>query len=197
MMSRDISKQIYSYISELDDIEEKKLTLKVDRGHKYVDRRTSVAIYFDVAFDQQSFRFTLGLVVRDVGGEILVSTTVLHSDVASPFTAEAYAGLQAIRLGISMGFSILEIVGDSRTVIKKCQTTYFDRSVIGALIRDIHSKKVHFQEIGFHFVPKTENTYTHILAKEALKMGEGHYLLGGVPGYVRRALEKSWPRLPD
>ncbi|KAG8486679.1 hypothetical protein CXB51_019975 [Gossypium anomalum] len=183
--------QQWSYISKLEGIEEKKLTLKVDRGHKYVDRRTNVAIYFDAAFDQQSFRSASRMVVQDVGGEILASKTVLYSDVASPFAVEAYAGLQAMRLGISMGFSILEIVGDSRTVIKKCQTTDFDRSVIGAPIRDIHSKKVHFQEIEFHFIPKTENTYAYILAKETLKNGEGHYLLGGVPGYVRRALEKS------
>ncbi|MBA0635363.1 hypothetical protein Godav_025916 [Gossypium davidsonii] len=49
-----------------------------------------------------------------------------------------------MQLGISMGFSILEIMGDSRTVIKKSQTTDFDRSIIGALTRDIHSKKIHF-----------------------------------------------------
>ncbi|MBA0833608.1 hypothetical protein Goarm_006039 [Gossypium armourianum] len=79
-----------------------------------------------------------------------------------------------MQLGISMGFSILEIMGDSRTVIKKCQTTDFDRSIIGALIRDIHSKKIHFQEIGFHFIPKAENTYAHILTKEALQKGKGH-----------------------
>ncbi|MBA0844633.1 hypothetical protein Goarm_022608, partial [Gossypium armourianum] len=85
--------------------------------------------------------------IRDVGGEFLASNTVLHSDVASPSAAEAHAGLQAMQLGISMGFSILEIVGDSITIIKKCQTTDFDRSVIGALIRDIHNKKIHFQEI--------------------------------------------------
>nr|KJB34979.1 hypothetical protein B456_006G094100 [Gossypium raimondii] len=85
----------------------------------------------------------------------------------------------------------------STAIIKKCQTTDFDRSVIGVLIRDIHSKNIHFQEIEFHFIPKAENTYAHIIAKEALKKGEGHYLLGGAPGYVRCALEKRRPRLPD
>ncbi|MBA0875504.1 hypothetical protein Goshw_029058, partial [Gossypium schwendimanii] len=102
-----------------------------------------------------------------------------------------------MRLGISMCFSILEIVVDSITIVKKCQTIDFNRSVIGALVRDIHSKKIHFQEIEFHFIPKAENTYAHILAKEALKKGEGHYLLGGAPGYVRCALQKRRPRLPD
>ncbi|MBA0804439.1 hypothetical protein Gohar_004023 [Gossypium harknessii] len=67
MMGRDISKQIYSYISEWDDIEEKNPTLKIDRSHKHVDRRTRVTIYFDVAFDQRSSRSASGLVVLDVG----------------------------------------------------------------------------------------------------------------------------------
>ncbi|KAH1032175.1 hypothetical protein J1N35_044349 [Gossypium stocksii] len=179
----------------VQSIEKKILTLKEDRGHKHDDRRTRVAIYFDAAFDQQSFRSVSGLVVRDVGGKILASKSVLHSDVASPFAAEAHAGLQAIRLGISMGFNVLKIVGNSRTVIKKCQTADCDRSIIGALIRDIQSTKVHFQEIVFHFISKIKNTYAHILAKEALKKGEGHYLMGGIPSYVHRTLEKHWPRL--
>ncbi|KAG8496513.1 hypothetical protein CXB51_009230 [Gossypium anomalum] len=73
----------------------------------------------------------------------------------------------------------------------------FDKSAIGALIRDIQSKKAEFQEIGFHFIPKTENTYAHVLAKKALKKRESHYLLGGVPDYVCCALEKLRPRQPD
>lgn len=54
-----------------------------------------MAIYFDAAFDQQSFCSVSGLVVRDVVGNILASKSVLHSDVASPFAAEAHAGFQA------------------------------------------------------------------------------------------------------
>ena len=53
------------------------------------------------------------------GGKILTSKSILHSDVASPFAAEAHARLQATRLGISMGFNFLEIIGDSRTIITK------------------------------------------------------------------------------
>ncbi|KAH1072989.1 hypothetical protein J1N35_025317 [Gossypium stocksii] len=55
--------------------------------------------------------------------------------------AEAYAGLQAIMLGTSMGILLATMMGDSRTDIKKCQTTKPDKLVIGAIIRDIQSKK--------------------------------------------------------
>ncbi|PPD96466.1 hypothetical protein GOBAR_DD06529 [Gossypium barbadense] len=88
--------------------------------------------HIEIAFDKQSSKSILGLVIRDVGGEILASKTVIHTE-----------------------------------------------------------------EIGFHFIPKAENEYAHILAQEALKKGEGHYLLGAVLSYVRREMEKRRRRQPD
>ncbi|MBA0768957.1 hypothetical protein Gotri_017727, partial [Gossypium trilobum] len=84
----------------------------------------------------KKFQIGFGSVVRGLIGEILASKTALHNDVSYPFAAEAYAGLQAIKLGISMGILLVTIMGDSRTVIKKCQTTKPDKSVIGVIIRD-------------------------------------------------------------
>ncbi|MBA0819078.1 hypothetical protein Gohar_000027 [Gossypium harknessii] len=57
------------------------------------------------------------------GGEILASQTAIHSEIANPSTTEAYAGLQAVKLGISMGLNKMGVVGDSKTIIKKCQST--------------------------------------------------------------------------
>ncbi|MBA0668825.1 hypothetical protein Goklo_001703 [Gossypium klotzschianum] len=57
-----------------------------------------------------------GLVVRNVGGKILASKSVIHSNIATPFAAKAHAGLQAVKLEISMGFNVLQIIGDSRTI---------------------------------------------------------------------------------
>lgn len=97
-------------------------------------------------------------------GEILAYKSVLHVDVASPFAAEALAGLEVIRLSISMGLTTCIILGDSRTVIKKCQSTYYDRSIVGAVIRDIQNLKIHFQNMDFHFIPKSENLFAYTFA---------------------------------
>lgn len=43
----------------------------------------------------------------------MASKTVLHSNVPSPFTVEAYAGLQAVKLGISLDLRSVMIRGDS------------------------------------------------------------------------------------
>ncbi|KAH1039228.1 hypothetical protein J1N35_040971 [Gossypium stocksii] len=166
------------------------------KGHKQIERSTRVTVYFDAAFDKRSFRSASGLVVRNVMGEILASKTVIHSEIPSPFLTKAHARLQAIQFVSTMGFNILEIVGDSRTVITKCQTIGPDKSILGAIIRDIQSKKVYLQEIDFHFIPKSKNEYAHFLVQEALKKGEGHYLLGVIPGHVHRERENRKLRQP-
>ncbi|KAK5770980.1 hypothetical protein PVK06_047147 [Gossypium arboreum] len=83
------------------------------------------------------------------------------------------------------------------TVIKKCQSTKYDRSIIEAFIRDIQSLKTQFQELGFHFIPKSENFFPHSTTREALKKGEDHYLEGGTPSYVRKAMERKKMRASD
>ncbi|MBA0820373.1 hypothetical protein Gohar_025734 [Gossypium harknessii] len=68
-----------------------------------------------------------------------------------------------------MGVNKIGVVGDSKTVIKKCQRSNTDKSVIGAIISDIQNQKNRFQEIEFIFVPKAKNIYAHAIATEALK----------------------------
>ncbi|KAG8496423.1 hypothetical protein CXB51_009030 [Gossypium anomalum] len=169
--SQDISKQINSYISELDGIKNKALILEANARPKQHIQRVNVAIYFDAAFDSQNFRSASGLAVKDEGGRTLATKSILHVNVASPFAAEAHAGFQLTKLGINMGFHILDILGDLKTVITKCQNANRDRSTIGAIISDIQSLKPHFQEIRFYFIPRLENTEAHRLSKEALKNG--------------------------
>ncbi|MBA0575827.1 hypothetical protein Golob_024873 [Gossypium lobatum] len=82
-------------------------------------------------------------------GNLLVLKTVIHRNVPSPFATEAYACLEGIKLGIALRTQSVRIMGDSKTVIKKSQTTSTDKSVIGAIIRDIQNKKSCFQKLTF------------------------------------------------
>lgn len=52
-----------------------------------------------------------GLVVRGTMNEYLASKSFLRTNIASPFAAEAYAGLEAVKLGIEMGFQEIQILG--------------------------------------------------------------------------------------
>ncbi|MFQ6668606.1 hypothetical protein Gotur_034179, partial [Gossypium turneri] len=113
------------------------------------ERRTSTSVYFDTAFDQQHARSASVLSVRGEGGEILASKSVIHTNIATPFAAKAHAGLQALELGKSIGFKDLQIIGDSKMIIKKCQSSEQDRSIIGAIIKDIQEIKTNFNSISF------------------------------------------------
>ncbi|MBA0703162.1 hypothetical protein Goari_027382, partial [Gossypium aridum] len=104
------------------------------------------AIFFDATFDLQNSRSASSLVVRNEEGRIVAAKSTLHENVASPFAAEAYASFQATRLGIQLGYHTLDIIGDSKTVITKCQNVNRDRSEIGAIISDIQSLKEYYQK---------------------------------------------------
>ncbi|MBA0627982.1 hypothetical protein Godav_022769, partial [Gossypium davidsonii] len=142
-----------------------KLTLLSSGKFHQVFKRGRATVHFDAAFD------------------------IHHSNIENPFIAKAYAGLQAVKLGISLGINILEVMGDSKTVIKKCQSSIIDRSVIGAIIRDIQSTKSNYQKVEFSFIPKVNNIYAHTIATEALKRGESFYLERGILEAVRSVLE--------
>ncbi|MBA0556744.1 hypothetical protein Golob_026821, partial [Gossypium lobatum] len=128
MTGTEIVRKIWNYIAELEAINKKKLTLHSTRNIQHVYRRGRVTVHFDTAFDCQSSRSATGLIVWNEEGGILASQAVIHSDIANPFTTEAYAGLQAEKLGISMGLNKMGVVGDLKTIIKKCQSTSIDKS---------------------------------------------------------------------
>ncbi|KAK5775936.1 hypothetical protein PVK06_043892 [Gossypium arboreum] len=99
-----------------------------------VDQRTCPVIYFDAAFDQQSFRSATGLIVQAMDGEILAYKSVLHVDVASPFAAEALAGLEMTRRDFKRAVVAVDWPGGNygqRTKEKKGKEIVGQSSCIG------------------------------------------------------------------
>ncbi|MBA0728963.1 hypothetical protein Golax_025990, partial [Gossypium laxum] len=150
---------------------------------------------FDAAFHINNSRPASRIVARGQNGKIRVSKATLHSNVSSPFVAEALACVEATKLGINMGLDLVTIMGDSKTIINKCQTTVKDKSILGAIIDDIQRNKFGFQKIIFRFIQKAENVEAHDLAKEALRKEEERYLVDETR--EEQALERRWPQNPD
>ncbi|KAK5812541.1 hypothetical protein PVK06_027976 [Gossypium arboreum] len=157
----------------------------------------TVKVHFDAMFNKKTFKSVSEVVVWGLRDKLLASKMILHNNVPSPFAAKAYAGLEAIKLRILMGFQEVQIKGDSRTVIRKCQSTKTDRLAIGAIIWDIRSKSVHFQKIKFQDIPKIENSRAHKIAKEALASGVTSYLVQEDPNLQNLFSEGRWGRRPD
>ncbi|KAG8486426.1 hypothetical protein CXB51_019901 [Gossypium anomalum] len=168
-------------------------TLNPSNSHRHREDYTRVTVQFDAGFDNRNFKSASGLVVWGEGGRLMVKKTVLHKNVLSPFAAEALAGLQATQLGSEMDCPSVTVMGDSRTIIKKCQEMKRDKSIIGAIINDIHSKMTRFEDLRFQFIHRTENIFAHKIAPEALKKEEETYLMRGRGG----SPEGWWRSDPD
>ncbi|KAK5817765.1 hypothetical protein PVK06_022693 [Gossypium arboreum] len=140
-------------------------TNKNHRGQKDISR---ITIQFNVAFDIRNFKSATSLVVWGLTDELLVLKSTFHNNVSSPFVAEAFACLEGKKLGISMGIQSIKIMKDSRTIIKKCQTSSTDKSEIGVIIKDIQNKKVYFQEIIFQHIHRSGNSQAHRFVKNTL-----------------------------
>ncbi|MBA0670398.1 hypothetical protein Goklo_029237, partial [Gossypium klotzschianum] len=95
-----------------------------------------------------------------------------------------------------MGLRSVTIMGDSKTVIKKCQATGMDKSIIGVVIRDIQKHSSRFQEIIFQFIQKSENYQAHKLAKETLEKGEERNLVGTERICNEKLLQEELARNP-
>ncbi|KAK5803804.1 hypothetical protein PVK06_031453 [Gossypium arboreum] len=150
----------------------KTLTLSTKRVNSYTGVTEGITVQFDATFDRRNARSASGIVVLDQMGALKASKTVIHKDIPIPFTVEALAGLDAIKLAIEMGLSTVTIEGDSKTVIQKCQTIRMDKSVLETIIYDIQTRKSRVQDITFKFIHRKKNIQAHNLAKEALERRE-------------------------
>ncbi|KAK5826118.1 hypothetical protein PVK06_021028 [Gossypium arboreum] len=172
----NLAQKILSLKTEHDGIRIKQDLPDLARIHRCPETLPKVKIHFDAAFDKRTFRSASGVVLWGHRDGFLASKTVIHNNVPYPFATEALVGLEAIKLGISLGFQEIQIKGDSRTVIRKCQTTVKDRSAIGAIIRDIQNLSAHFQKINFKHIHRRENMYAYKVANEALESEVISYL---------------------
>lgn len=92
---KSTAEAIIAYLKELDEMEVRKLTSMGQKARWNPPSGAIVKANFDGSFDTRQSRACSGVVVRDCTGSVLVSCTVLHRDVASPFAAEAMACFSA------------------------------------------------------------------------------------------------------
>nr|KJB80247.1 hypothetical protein B456_013G088900 [Gossypium raimondii] len=100
-----------------------------------------IRINFDTTFDQKEFRSSSGVIVKNERGEVLLTKSTLHGEVASSFVAETLACSQAVEVGQSLGVDMVKVKRDSLVVIRKRNSKENDRSKIRNIIKDIHQNK--------------------------------------------------------
>ncbi|GMI93031.1 hypothetical protein like AT3G09510 [Hibiscus trionum] len=123
-----------------------------------------VKVNFDVGFRQHEKSATIGVIIRNMEGQILGASSLLAYHIPSTFAAEAQAAICGLRLAADMGFRQIEVEGDSRAVVTKLQSDSDDPSDIGALISEAKGQTRRFQECRFLFRHRSRNRVAHALA---------------------------------
>ncbi|XP_016681349.1 uncharacterized protein [Gossypium hirsutum] len=188
---------IQQYVSEQKGLNGLKTKAITCRSYRVQELTPTARIHFDAAYDSNTSSSASSLVGWDMRGVLIALKTIIHRNVPSPFAAEAHACLEGVKLGISLQIHSVKLMGDSKTVIKKCQETSTDKSVIGAIIRDIQQKKSDFQDLIFQYIHRSENLDAHRIAKIAFEKGETFYLRGEELDSQNLALVGYRPRNPD
>lgn len=95
---------ITSYLQELDGLDEKtSVVLKIET--RWVPPTIKmVKLNFDATYVVEDSRSGSGIVAKNERGIVLASTTLTYDCVHSVFPATAFACLEAVRMGVRMGF---------------------------------------------------------------------------------------------
>ncbi|MBA0815947.1 hypothetical protein Gohar_000663, partial [Gossypium harknessii] len=116
------AKSTKNYLRKLDWLTDWELTKNCVSSERVPPADPFIRINFDTTFDQKEFRSSSGVIVKNERGEVLLTKSTLHGEVASYFAAEALACSQTVEVGRSLGVDMVEVKGDSLVVIRKCNS---------------------------------------------------------------------------
>ncbi|XP_042968106.1 uncharacterized protein LOC122301084 [Carya illinoinensis] len=126
---------------------------------------------WDITVQQTTNRIGIGIVLRDCGGEVLLSLMkplVLCSNAAY---AEARGLFEVVKLCSKLGFTNCMFEGDSLHVVQAINTQGSEEFIHNPIIADI-KQLMHGTNWSLQHVKRAANQVAHKLAKEALFLNE-------------------------
>ncbi|MBA0877216.1 hypothetical protein Goshw_030055, partial [Gossypium schwendimanii] len=108
-----------------------------------------------------------------------------HGNISDAFMAEAVACFQGLLFAKETGFTIVEVEGDSRTIIEKINQKGFGRADLDSVILDIKSMGRFFHKISFKHVRREANRVAHFIAREGNNRSEDTFWMEEFPSAVR------------
>lgn len=118
---RVLTQNVHRHMAKYEGVKVMNIPVNMNRNYKIQKDISRVTIQFDATFDSRNFKLAIGLVGWDLRGELLVLKMIIHNNISSPFAAEAYACLEATKIGISMGMQSVKLIGDSKSITKNAK----------------------------------------------------------------------------
>ena len=124
-------------------------------------------VNYDGAVFKDSNEAGLGTIIRNHRGEVMGS---LSQKVPLPHSVEAVeasAARSAIQFAKDLGFTAIDLEGDSKTIVEFLQLTTPGTTIYGNIIDDISQIAKGLQSVHFMHVKREGNVMAHLLAKRA------------------------------
>jgi hypothetical protein len=144
-------------------------------------------INVDAAIFSKSGQAGFGVVVRDHRGMLLAASRGALQHVHAPEVAEALAMRQALVFSRNAGFQKIQVASDCLSLINRVQDDGFDRSPIGAIVKEIKTRATMFLSCIFIHVRRCCNVAAHALAKSA-EHDVGSCWFSEVPAVIIRTI---------
>ena len=122
---------------------------------------------YDGAVLKDSNEAGLGTIIKNHRGEVMGS---LSQKVPLPHfveAVEASAARSAIQFAKDLGFTAIDLEGDSKTIVEFLQLTTPCTTIYGNIIDDISQIAKGLQSVHFMHVKREGNVMAHLLAKRA------------------------------
>jgi ribonuclease HI len=124
-------------------------------------------VNYDGAVFKDSNEAGLGTIIRNHRGEVMGS---LSQKVPLPHSVEAVeasVARSAIQFAKDLGFTAIDLEGDSKTIVEFLQLTTPYTTIYGNIIDDISQIAKGLQSVHFMHVKREGNVMAHLLAKRA------------------------------
>ncbi|KAA3468935.1 reverse transcriptase [Gossypium australe] len=184
---------IRGYINELNTLQ-RSVQPSIRPGPKELWRppeEGKIKVNFDASYRSDGNMAFTAVIARDASGIIQGAGTYLFTQVVYPFVAEARACERALSFTLSLGFTRLEVEGDSLTVIKSIEKKENDRSVLRPITQHIRHLGSSFEEITYRHVWRSANGVAHTLALEGRRRNHSGIWNWELPASVLRLAEQD------
>lgn len=148
---------------------------------------------FDAGFLESKNLASWGAILRDDGGNVLLSAWGCLEHCPNAEMAEALAGNMSIKAIIPFCINPVIVENDCAAVIKALQKKEPDKSIIAAVVRDMHDLLSLVPDYKFSNVKRANNTVAHELAKLGYSL-DGCVMVQSAPPCVAGLIESDCNR---
>lgn len=147
---------------------------------------------FYASFIKESGFSFVAVLATNNEGQFMGACTYPYGDVLDAVVAEARVCERALLFAVELGWTRIQLEGDSLTTIKKLNSEEEDRLILRPIINNIRVLRQQFVNVSYFFVLRMLNCVAHTLALEGRRRQIASCWFHEPPDSVRKVMEKDW-----